>query len=67
MSTVISRSRPSIEPVYNCSDLLLQYENDLEFASEHDFQMLEHRIEVITSLINCGIDFTSISQLNQIH
>lgn len=67
MSKIVTRSGKSIEHVYNCSDLLDQYEQDLQHCSEHDFQMLEHRIEVLTHLINCGIDHTSLSQLNQVH
>lgn len=67
MSTINSSVPISSEPVYSCSELLNQYENDLEFASASDFQMLEHRIDVLLTLINCGIEYTALSQLNQIH
>lgn len=55
------------EIVYSCSDLLEQYENDLEHADATDYQMLEHRISVLYTLINCGIEFTSLEKLNNIH
>jgi len=55
------------EPTYNCDELLQQCEADLEYASSKDFQMLQHRIEVLTHLVNCGIQYTTLAQLNQIH
>lgn len=55
------------EPLYSCSDLLEQYEDDLEHAGATDYQMLEHRISVLYTLINCGIEFTTLSKLNAIH
>lgn len=55
-----------VETVHNCAELIEQYENDLEHTTS-DFQMLQHRIEVLTHLINCGIEYTTISKLNQIH
>lgn len=56
-----------METIYNCSDLLAQYEQELETVSKHDYQMLEHRIEVLSALINCGVEYTTIAKLNQIH
>lgn len=51
---------------YQCSELLAQYGEDILHTTT-DYQMLEHRIEVLTYLINCGIECTTLSQLNNIH
>lgn len=55
-----------MEMVYRCTELVDLYTRDLGYTDD-DYQMLEHRIEVLEYLINCGIEFTTISQLNSIH
>lgn len=55
------------EAMYNCNDLLQEYQSYLEHASNADYQMYEHRIDVLISIINCGVEYTTISKLNQIH
>lgn len=53
------------ETVYRCSELLDRCEQEIAHTTS-DYQMLEHRIEVLEYLLNCGIEFTTISQLNSI-
>ena len=53
------------ETVHSCSDLLDRCEQEIETTTS-DYQMLEHRMEVLEYLLNCGIEFTTISQLNSI-
>ena len=53
------------ETVYRCSELLDRCEQEIEHTTS-DYQMLEHRIEVLEYLLHCGIEFTTISQLNSI-
>lgn len=52
--------------LYSVNVLLKQCEQDLEHCSNHDFQITLNRIEVLEQLQQCGIEYTTLAQLNEI-
>lgn len=55
------------EPVYSCSALLNQVEQDLGNAENApEFFALQARQSALLSLLNCGIEYTTLSKLNKI-
>lgn len=51
---------------YKVDALLCLYTKEIQTCDSADYQMLEHRIEVLEELQQCGIEETTLGQLNQI-
>lgn len=55
------------EQQYSCSELIVTAEQDMELAeSAKDFLAAQARHEALISLLNCGIEFTTLNKLNKI-
>lgn len=55
------------DPVYNCSELLNQTEQDLGYAENvSEFLAMQARQSALLTLTNCGVEFTTLAQLNEI-
>ena len=54
-------------PSYSCSELLNQTEQQLNNAEDYaEFDAMSRRHSALLSLLNCGIEFTTLEQLNKI-
>lgn len=55
------------EQQYSCSELVVIAEQDMELAeTAKDFLVAQARHQALISLLNCGIEFTTLNKLNKI-
>lgn len=58
---------PQNEKVYSVETLYNLTQEDLAIADRETFQMLWNRQYILLDLLNAGIEYTTLAQLNQIH
>lgn len=58
---------PQCERVYNVETLYNLTQEDLANADRETFQLLWNRQFILLDLLNAGIEYTTLAQLNHIH
>lgn len=58
---------PQNEKVYSVETLYNLTQEDLAIADRETFLMLWNRQFILLDLLNAGIEYTTLAQLNQIH
>lgn len=52
--------------LFKCEELYREYEHQLQYMSGKEFCITLNRMSALLDILNCGIEFTTITQLNAV-